>query len=217
MQTRVRYARILACVVLLLTPLLVAVVPGVSGYGKLHGTIQLTSANGTETSSTLSIMTVTTTTVTELRTTTTTKPTTSIISATVKVTESSWIMPAFVDDVVIPMDLIRAVVLGLVILTFMLTGSALVLRSRSSKALEEVGQLQSQLTGLSPERGSSASSALKLLLELGILEPKEYMEKKMIAERLERKMSAKQLLDEGLISKDQYDALARREESQNRN
>jgi len=102
----------------------------------------------------------------------------------------------------------------------MLTGSALVLRSRSIKALEEANiqrrlllELQSRLSGV-PETASSASFALKRLLELGILQPKEYMEKKMLAERMERKTSAKQLLDEGLISKEQYDALVRGEEGQ---
>ena len=34
----------------------------------------------------------------------------------------------------------------------------------------------------------------------------------MLAERTEKKMSAKQLLDEGLISQEQYDALTRKQE-----
>jgi hypothetical protein len=56
------------------------------------------------------------------------------------------------------------------------------------------------------ETADTASSALKPLLEMGVLQPKD-AEKKMLAEQLDKKASATKLLDEGLISKEQYEAL----------
>jgi len=114
---------------------------------------------------------------------------------------------------------IPALILGLAILVFAFLGSAVILRSRSSRTLEQLeherrlaNDLRIQHAGASQETGSSAASALKRLLELGILQPREYMEKKVLADRIERKTSAKQLLDEGLISKEQYETLTGKRE-----
>jgi len=119
---------------------------------------------------------------------------------------------------VIP-EVIPALILGLAILVFAFLGSAVILRSRSSRTLEQLeherrlaNDLRIQHAGASQETGSSAASALKRLLELGILQPREYMEKKVLADRIERKTSAKQLLDEGLISKEQYETLTGKRE-----
>ena len=119
----------------------------------------------------------------------------------------------------LPSETIPAIILGFVIIVLALLTSALILRSRSSRALDElngqrrlVHELRTQPSITAPATGLSASSALKRLLELGVLQPKEYMEKKMLAERIEKKMSAEQLLDEGLISQEQYDALTRKQE-----
>jgi len=115
--------------------------------------------------------------------------------------------------------MVPALVLGFVIILLALLTSALILRSRSFRVLDEldgqrrlVHELRTQPSITAPATGLSASSALKRLLELGVLQPKEYMEKKILAERIENKMSAKQLLDEGLISQEQYDALTRKQE-----
>lgn len=97
---------------------------------------------------------------------------------------------------------------------------ALIRRSGSRKVQDELTHLRrqvelgSQLPRQLPSGTSApaASSALKDLYEAGVLSPKEYMEKKMLTDRLERKMSAKQLLDEGLITKEQYELLVRREQ-----
>jgi hypothetical protein len=114
--------------------------------------------------------------------------------------------------------MIPAMIVSFVIIVLALLVSALILRSRSSRALDEldgqrrlVHELRTQPSVTAPATGLTASSALKRLLELGVLQPKEYMEKKMLAERIEKKMSAKQLLDEGLISQEQYDALTRKQ------
>jgi hypothetical protein len=118
-----------------------------------------------------------------------------------------------VDPIIVPW-----LTLELVIIAVILIGLALIIRSRLSGALEDrrrqILELRSQLGAVPTGTPSSAGSALKRLLELGVLQPKEYMEKKMLAERLERKMSAKQLLDEGLISNEQYEALILKEEGQ---
>jgi hypothetical protein len=105
-----------------------------------------------------------------------------------------------------------AMVLGFVMLVIALLASALVLRSRSSRALEELDKLRTRPGAIPTESELSASSALKRLLELGVLQPKEYMEKKILTERIEKKTSAKQLLDKGFISKQQYDALTQKQE-----
>jgi len=103
-------------------------------------------------------------------------------------------------------------VLGFVAIVLALLGSALILRSRLSRALDELSELRTQPRIAAPETDLSTSSCLKRLLELGVLQPKEYMEKKILAERIEKEISAKQLLDKGLISREQYDALARKQE-----
>ena len=128
-------------------------------------------------------------------------------------------VPLIDGYVVLPSETIPAIILGFVIIVLALLTSALILRSRSSRALDElngqrrlVHELRTQPSITAPATGLSASSALKRLLELGVLQPKEYMEKKMLAERIEKKMSAEQLLDEGLISQEQYDALTRKQE-----
>jgi len=115
--------------------------------------------------------------------------------------------------------MIPAVILGVIVIVLALFGSALILRSRSSKALDAlndqrrlVHQLATRPTVTAPETGLSAASALRRLLELGLIEPREYIEKKMQAERGEKKMSAKHLLEEGLISQEQYDRLAEKRE-----
>jgi hypothetical protein len=193
----------------MLTCLSVLAVPGASRNGQTTNTVTITkTATITQWNATTVFNTAT---ITQWNATTKWNTTTS--SSTIVVSPSIlWIFPVDQTNA----GIVTAVVVGLIFLIFMLGGSALILRSRSSKALGEadglrglVRELQSQ-----PERASSASSALKRLLESGVLQPKEYMEKKMIAERLERKMSAKQLLEEGLISKEQYDALVRKEEGQ---
>jgi len=231
MQTRVQYARILMYTILILTSLSVLAVPGGSRGPEIHPQAeQPGDENRTQRTRTV--------TVTEWSTTTQWSTTSKLDSTTItrwnattqwNITtqwSSSGVSPVILW--ILPVgqpiaDIVTALLLGLVVLVFLLTGSALVLRSRSSKSSQEadsqrrlVRELQNELSLFPPERASSASYALKLLLELGVLQPKDYMEKKMIAERLERKMSAKQLLDEGLISKEQYDAVVRGEGSQDR-
>jgi hypothetical protein len=221
MQTSVRYGRILVCAIVLVSSLSVLAVPVISGnpqegdHGQPGATITITKWNTTTTGTTE--WSTTTTVATEWSTTT--NVTTQLHTTTNWSTTSIFptvfgVFPVNQDAA----DVFVAVGIGLLVLALVECGSVLILRSRESKVLEElsaerrmVHELRSELSGFSPETTYTASYALNRLLEMGVLQPKEYMEKKILAERLERNMSAKQLLDEGLISKEQYEALARRE------
>jgi hypothetical protein len=219
MQTSVGYARIFVCAILLVSSLSVLAVPVISGNGQepRHGE-----------STTITITTWNTATIISTEWNTTTIPTTRWKATTQTSTATSWTATSVFPTVlgVFPVnqataDMFAVAGIGLLVLALVQFGSVLILRSRASKTLEELNaerrmvlELRSELSGFSPETAYSASYALKRLLEMGVLQPKEYMEKKILAERLEKKMSAKQLLDEGLISKEQYEALARREKEQ---
>jgi hypothetical protein len=221
MQTSALYGRILVCTILVVSSLSVLAVPAISenpqegGHGQLGATTTITTTKWNTTTTGTTEWNTTTATTTEWSTTT--NVTTQLHTTT------NWTTTFPVVFGVFPVnqdaaDVFAVVGIGLLILALVEFGSVLILRSSASKTLDElnverriVHELRSELSGFSPETTYTASYALNRLLEMGVLQPKEYMEKKILAERLERNMSAKQLLDEGLISKEQYEALARRE------
>ena len=200
MKTRARYTRMLLCALLLLSSFVILFLQQIPA-----------ASPGREDEAG---RTTTTTTVTMNYTTT--RNSTTIVTMNYTTTRNSIPLIPYVID--IASQTIPPVILGLVTITVALLACALILRSRSLRALDELdGQrrlvYELRQPGIAaPATGMSASSALKRLLELGVLQPKEYMEKKILAERIENKMSAKQLLDEGLISQEQYDALTRKQE-----
>ena len=197
MKSRARYARMSVWALLLLSSVLVLATTTTTSAASVLGVAKTNSTT----------ITVTTTNSTTI--TVTTRATTSLTLTDVTV------IPGYVS---VPSEMIPAMIFGFVTIVLALLVSALILRSRSSRALDEldgqrrlVHEIRTQPSVTAPAGGLTAASALKRLLELGVLQPKEYMEKKMLAERLEKKMSAKQLLDEGLISQEQYDALTRKQ------
>jgi hypothetical protein len=228
MKSRAKYTRVLLCALLLLSSPLVLSLEEISAKIGDHDPRTTTTVSTTSVPRALTTTVPTATNQTVLTTTVT-----NSTSITVTVTNSTriivWstetssltltdvsLIPGLVS---IPSEMIPAMIIGLVMVVLTLLVCALILRSRSSRALDEldgqrrlVHELRTQSSVTVPATGLTASSALKRLLELGVLQPKEYMEKKMLAERLEKKMSAKQLLDEGLISEEQYDALTRKQD-----
>jgi hypothetical protein len=208
MKTRARYARMLLCALLLLSSLLVLATTTTTSATSVLG---VATTNSTMiTVSTGTNQTVLTKTVTNSTTiTVTVTNSTRIVVTTYLTLPDVPLVPGYIS---IPSEIIPAMVVGFVIVVLALFGSALILRSRLSRALDELNELKTQPSIAAPETGLSTPSALKRLLELGVLQPKEYMEKKILAERIEKKMSAKQLLDKGLISQEQYDTLARKQE-----
>jgi hypothetical protein len=215
MKSRARYTRIFVCALLLLSSLLVLSLQEIPADNAGGG-----GYDPPPTSATSSLVATTLTTTVTNATTTTATITTTTTSATTRwntTTSTTSLTVPLIDGYVVSPETILAIFLGFIIIVLALLSSSLILRSRSSRALDElngqrrlVHELRTQQPG--PATGLSASSALKRLLELGVLQPKEYMEKKMLAERIEKKTSAKQLLDEGLISKEQYDVLTRKQE-----
>ena len=216
MRESTRCGRLWLCTLLLLSSISVLVIPAISGLTPTqdrgdHETTRTTTVTITETetqpanvsTATVSMnVTLTSTTVASF-----TKTTTRDISISPEILPGS----GPVDPNTIPW-----LTLGLMVIAVLLFGVVLIIRSRLSGALEDarrqIHELRIQLGTVPKETPSSAGSALKRLLELGVLQPKEYMDKKILAERLERKTSAKQLLDEGLISQEQYDTLTRKQE-----
>jgi hypothetical protein len=233
MKTRARYSRIF-CVLLLLNSLLILSLletpansrgEGGGGEGKPDKTTTATSSTSETTISSTSETTISSTSETTISSTseTTISSTsettassetaqTTVIVTTVVLTTGTVVCPLVPGFVSIPCEMNPAMVLGFVMLVIALLASALVLKSRSSRALEELDKLRTRPSAITTESELSASSALKRLLELGVLQPREYMEKKILAERIEKKTSAKQLLDKGFISKQQYDALTQKQE-----
>ena len=226
MKTRARYSRILFCVLLIASSLIILFLmdapagakgvepPGPVNPPEPHN--DKTHATSSSTSQTISSSTSQTATPSETAQTTVTMTTTETERATTATIADVPLIPGFVS---VYREVIPAMVLAFIIIVLALLTSVLILRSRSSRALDELDDqrrlvqgLRTQPSATVPTTGLTASSALKRLLELGVLEPKEYMEKKMLAERTEKKTSVKQLLDEGLISQQQYDALTRKQE-----
>jgi len=138
--------------------------------------------------------------------TTTSNGTTTVVSISISkltTTQTSETMGAIILD----LPDIWTILILVVGLAFSI-GFLLLVRSRYRGQLDELRKFVNQLKKEQGRKTSeTASSALKRLLELGVIQPKEYIEKKMLAERLEKKTSIEKLLEEGLISKDQYDAL----------
>ena len=207
MKTRARYARMLMCALLLLSSLLVLVTTTTTSGASVLGVAKTNSNTITVTTTNSTTITVTTTNSTRIIVWSTETASLTLTDVTV--------IPGYVS---VPSEMIPAMIVGFVIIVLALLVSALILRSRSSRALDEldgqrrlVHELRTQPSVAAPAVGLTAASALKRLLELGVLQPKEYMEKKILAERIEKKMSAKQLMDEGLISQKQYDALTRKQ------
>jgi hypothetical protein len=121
------------------------------------------------------------------------------------------IVPLTIIDDIPDSYVLSALLMGIVLLF----AAVIIIRARLSRDLDQQrGQLrylQEKLQGQSKSAGESIELALKRLLELGVLQPKEYMEKSILAQRLGRKVSVKKLLEEGLISKEQYDTLTRKD------
>jgi hypothetical protein len=221
MKSRAPYTRIFLCALLLLSSLLVLSlqeIPAKKDGGDNQGTSTTSSAATSSAKYSTSLVSVTATvTATINRTVPTTVKVTNTTRITLwsteNITSTLTEIPLVPGYVSIPSEIIPAMVLGFVIIVVALFGSAMILRSRSLRDLDELNELRTNVRMVAPEEVDlSASSSLKRLLELGILQPKEYMEKKIMAERMEKKMSAKQLLDKGLISREQYDILAGKQE-----
>lgn len=216
MRESTRYGRLWLCTLLLLSSISVLAIPAISGLTltqdeREHETTRTTTVTITETET--QPANVPTATVSMTVTLTSTKVASFTTTTTSDISISPEIYPGTgrVDPNTIPW-----LTLGLVVIAVLLVGLVLIIRSKLSGALEDARrqthELRSQLGAIPKETPSSAGSALKRLLELGVLQPKEYMDKKILAERIEKKMSAKQLLDEGLISQEQYDTLTRKQE-----
>jgi len=216
MRETTRYGSLWLCTLLLLSSISVLVIPAISGLtptqdGGDRETTRTTTVTITETETQPANVSTATVSMNVTLTSTTVASFTNTTTRDISI--SPEILPGSgpVDPNTIPW-----VTLELMVIAVLLVGVVLIIRSRLSGALEDarrqIHELRSQLGTVPKETPSSAGSALKRLLELGILQPKEYMDKKILAERLERKTSAKQLLDEGLISQEQYDTLTRKQE-----
>jgi len=192
-------ARIWLCAALLIASLFLPV----GGDSRLliavsRDTLEPTQTTSESTSNLVITVTSMVTTVSNSTTTVTSNSTTTLTT-----TQTSKTMGAIILDI----PDIWTILILVAGLAFSI-GFVLLVRSRYRGQLDElrkfVNQLRKEQGGKTSE---TASSALKRLLELGLMQPKEYIEKKMLAERLEKKASIQKLLEEGLISKDQYDAL----------
>ncbi len=215
MATRIRFSRVWICALLVVVSL--AVVPLQEATMFTSAAVpepKPTTSTSTRTGSSLSVsvsISISHTTVNvTLRDNSTTI--TASVTETVPTTITKNVLEAILEAV----DF--WIMLALVAIIAMLLGASLILRGRYLRASAEADiqrrlVLESRNQIAPPETTSGASGALSRLLELGVIQPKEYMEKKMTAERLERKANAKRLLDEGLISNDQYEALIRKEDN----
>jgi len=190
------------------------------GRVKLNGSYEaLATVSSSSSTAVTSTIGPTVTNITAVTNTTTVTNTNTVTSATTLISTTLKTIVSVTTSSLTLLDPPNAYVLiTLIGFIFLLVILVVVIRSRLAGDLDRerqsVRELQSQLQTRSEttQPQDSAESALRRLFDLGLIEPKEYMEKKVLAERLGRRMSAKKLLDEGLITKEQYEALVRKEQ-----